>query len=72
MLIYITLYNYIFYCLYNILQDVSSNEISHLPPQLCELDMLNSLNLRKNLLVELPSGERDLLVWLHIEKITLN
>jgi len=36
--------------------DASCNEISHLPPQLGELPMLKSLNVRRNHLVELPIG----------------
>ena len=38
-------------------QDVSCNEISHLPSQIGDLRSLRSLNVRRNLLIELPTGE---------------
>lgn len=38
-------------------QDVSCNEITHLPSQIGDIESLRSLNVRKNLLVELPSSE---------------
>lgn len=36
--------------------DASCNQLSHLPIQLGDLQHLESLNLRKNFLVELPRG----------------
>ncbi len=41
----------------SVLQDVSCNEITHLPAQLGDLDSLRDLDVRRNLLVELPPGE---------------
>ena len=38
-------------------QDVSCNQIAHLPMQIGDLKSLKSLNMRRNLLVELPIGE---------------
>ena len=38
-------------------QDVSCNQISHLPLQIGDLKSLRSMNMRRNLLVELPLGE---------------
>ena len=42
-------------------QDISSNEITHLPSQIGDLESLKSLNVRRNKLVEIPRGtvERD-------------
>lgn len=44
-------------------QDVSCNEISHLPVQIGDLSLLRSVDLRRNMLVELPVGKsRNVLV----------
>ena len=38
-------------------QDVSCNEISHLPSQIGDLKSMQCLNVRRNLLIELPVGK---------------
>lgn len=42
------------YCLK--FKDVSCNEITHLPVQIGDMSSLRALNVRRNLLVELPKG----------------
>ena len=41
------------------LKDVSCNEITHLPVQIGDMGSLRALNVRRNLLVELPKGNRQ-------------
>ncbi len=47
---------------YFLFQNVSCNEITHLPVQIGNLSALKQLNLRKNLLVEIPAGELPLFI----------
>lgn len=47
--------------------DASCNQLSHLPIQLGDLQHLEVLNLRKNLLVELPKGRFPLFTLFVLE-----